>query len=336
MYLLVPASSKQALERASWFKKPVARQLAQEKGVEFGFELKGEPETIRQAPPLYWGYHLPGEFAAEWHYHPELHDKLLKSISHLTSLNPSYINLHGPKLWWQPKAKEYVRRYFNRSEPKEYFQLLEMTVELIKILRKTFPNLTFENTCLCDYYRHDARLLPETSYQTNIGILNDLFYLQKQTGVELLFDLEHFILNQNFLARLKNYRHLPKNINKNESAQEKKLCQIFGFYIQKGSIPYLSNPVNLEDFVKILHAKYYHLTGSTQDVIPGKKDLTHGPVKKDDKIFRKNLRLVLAQKPEMVLLETASRGDNACYNYLRSNETELSFYTLCEILLEEL
>ncbi|MCL5407568.1 MAG: hypothetical protein M1429_03675 [Patescibacteria group bacterium] len=70
MYLLVPGNSKQLTERALWFKNPVARRLQQEKGVEFGFELKGEPEDIKEAPPLYWGYHLPVDFATEWYYHP--------------------------------------------------------------------------------------------------------------------------------------------------------------------------------------------------------------------------------------------------------------------------
>ena len=71
MYLFVPANPKELTDRASWFKKPVARELIRKKDVQFGFELKGDSKNIKIEPPLSWGYHLPNGFSAEWHYHPE-------------------------------------------------------------------------------------------------------------------------------------------------------------------------------------------------------------------------------------------------------------------------
>ncbi|MCL5407569.1 MAG: hypothetical protein M1429_03680 [Patescibacteria group bacterium] len=267
--------------------------------------------------------------------HPEKHHSLLAHFTKIASLKPNYINLHGPKIWWQPPAREYVQRYANRSEPKEYFKLLDSTNDLITRLKNIFPHLTFENTTLCDYYKKDERFLPQTSYQTNIGSLDDCFYIHQKTKIELLFDLEHLILNLNFLDRQKNYRDLPKEPVENQTVDEKKLKEIFGFNLQKGLIPYLDKKIESSDFLKQNKIKHYHVTGSTQDV-KGDQDITHGPIKKDDQVFRQNLRLILAQNPETILIETASSYDNACYHYLRPNETELSFYQLCEILLEEL
>ncbi len=335
MYLFVPANPKELTDRASWFKKPVARELIRKKDVQFGFELKGDSKNIKIEPPLSWGYHLPNGFSAEWHYHPEKRSKLLNDFQSVAALKPMYINLHGPKLWWKPKTHEYVRRYFNRSEPEEYFKVLGSAVILINELEKIFPNLTIENTLLCDYYRDEDNFLPMTSYQLNIGTLDDLFYLRQKTGVEILLDIEHLFLTMNFLHRKKNYRDLPIEKIEKMTEDEKKLKSIFGFYLRPGLIPYADEKVNFASFFRKVKAQKYHLTGSTQD-IARKKDVTHGPIEKDDQTFRKNLRLVLKQNPEVLLIETANRGINSCYYYLLPNETELSFYNLCQILLEEL
>lgn len=335
MKLLVPTNTKQLSERALWFKKPIARKLAAKRGVEFGFELKGEPETIKEAPPLYWGYHLPIEFADEWYYHPEKRQELLSSLIHVAKLKANYVNFHGIKLWWKPDPKLYVRRYENRSTPEEYWKILGATIELAKKLKEIFPNLTLENSLPCDYYYQDTEILPETSYQTTAGCFNDLFYLKNKAGIEILLDTEHLILALNFLGRKKNYRHLPVK-NFKLSAKEKVISDVYGYKIKKGFIPYVESGMNFEYFVEKIKAKKYHVTGSTQDVISGKKDLTHAPIEVDDKIFRQNLRLVLAQNPESILIETTDSSAGRAWNHLRPNEIELSFYNLCEILLEEL
>lgn len=334
MYLLAPSGFKELSNQSKWFKKPVARKLRAEKGVEFGFELKGEPATIKETPHLYWGYHLPANLTAEWYYHPEKRSKIFNQLSKIAQLKPQYVNIHGVKLWWKPKAKDYIRRYENRSDTEEYLKILAAMEDFIQTTKKIFSNLTLENTIICDYYRDGQDILNQTSYQATAGALNDLLALKKKTGVEILLDLEHLIVSLNFLNRAKNYRRLKKE--KFElNPQEAKISQIYGFKIKKGFVPYAEPKIDLEDFVRKIGAKKYHLTGSTQD-IRANRDITHGPIKVDDKVFRKNLRLVLAQKPETILIETANSNDNACYHYLRPNETELSFYNLCEILLEEL
>ncbi|KKQ17248.1 MAG: hypothetical protein US31_C0020G0003 [Berkelbacteria bacterium GW2011_GWA1_36_9] len=342
MYLLVPANSKQLIERALWFKNPVARKLAQEKGVEFGFELKGEPETISPpaggAPPLYWGYHLPGGFASEYYYHPEKRRQLISSVSHLVSLKPNYVNLHGIHLWRQPSAKKHLNRYVNRSESAEYLKVLEANIELIKKLQAILPQLTLENYPITSDFRgKDGKILPETYLFTGSGRLNDLLYLRKKTGVEILLDLEHLILTLNFLNRQKNYRHVPVNKSHKLNSDEEKIKEIFGFNIQKGQIPFANKEIILKDIVKKIGAKRYHITGSDQDVNPGKKILSHGPIEVGNKAFRKNIQLVLSQKPETILIEVANSINDTYYgSHLRPNETELSFCNLCEILLEEL
>jgi len=335
LYLLIPSGAKQLIERALWFKNPIARRLLNKKDVGFGFELKGEPETITAAPNLYWGYHLPISLSEEYYYHPEKRQKLLGRCSHIAKLKPSYVNVHGPECWWRPKKNQYVNRYRFRSAPAEPLRILAETVAYIKALQKIFPQLTLENTTLVDYYRDENAYLALTSFQTSVGTLEDLFYLRRQTGVEILLDLEHLMINLNFLNRQKNYAGLKVEPFE-PTEDEKKLSKILGYKVKKGFISYAEPKIELVEFVNKIKAKKYHLTGSCQDVVMGKRDLSHGPIKLADKKFRQNLRLILAQKPESILLETASRGDNPCFSHLHPNETEISFYNLCQILLEEL
>ena len=98
----------------------------------------------------------------------------------------------------------------------------------------------------------------------------------------------------------------------------------------------MDQKVTLKDALKKYPAKYYHLVGTFKDVIPGKRVLGHGPINPNNKTFRKYLKIVLAQKPEVLVMETANSKLNKCWKYLRPNETEISFKNLCEILLEEL
>lgn len=338
MYLLAPANPRQLQNRLMWLKAAAPRQLAQEKRVEFGFEIKGEPENITARPPLFWGYHLPDYFATEWYYHPEKRAHLMTRLKHLAALKPDYVNFHGTHLWWQPDPKEKIERYLNRSEPEEYLKILDSNIEFIKEIKKILPQtrLTLENYPLYGYYLKDDQILPETYLYTGSGRLNDLLYLKEKTGVEILLDIEHLILTLNFLNRRKNYATVPVQKIENPSVLTKKLYDIFGFYIEKDYYPYTDREVTYKEMVAKIHAKIYHLTGSTQDVIPGVRDVTHGPIEVGDKVFREHLRAVLAQCPEAMLLETADSTVNPCFHYLRPNETELSFENLCEILLEEL
>lgn len=337
MRLLAPANPKELTDRMRWFKTIEAKQLAAEKGVEFGIEMKGPLENIREAPSIYWGLHLPDMLATEWYYHPERRQELLSLISHISSLKPNYAVLHGVHLLWQPPAKEYVHRYVDTSSAEEYFKILDVNIELINRL-KNFFDLKIENFPLYFYYMKDKdEYLPYTFLCTGIGRLDDLVYLKKKTGVDIMFDIEHMQTTLNLLLRKRNYRHLPVKKIKNLSEKELNLKDIFGFYLKKGYIPYLDKEITLAEMIDKLKPKYFHVTGSVQDIISGRRILTHAPIKVDDKTFRKNIKAVLRQKPKAILVETASAGIGGnAWDYLRPNETELSFRNLCRILLEEM
>ncbi len=335
MYLLAPTSHKEIFNTSQWFKHPTCRKLNQKKNVVFGFELKGELETIVSVPELFWGCHLPTNLAEELFYHPEKKKEMFGELSRIAKLKPAYVNVHGPKLWWQPPKENYIKRYEVRSTPEEIFKLLDYTVSFVKELKEIFSGLTLENTTLVDYYRADEKYLPYTSLQTSLASINDIFYVQAKTSVELLVDIEHIIIGSNFLNRKKNYAELKKE-KFNPTQDEKRLEEIFGYKIRQGIIPYAEPELNVREFIKKAKARRFHVTGSSQDVIMGVKDLSHGPIKLNDQTFRENLRMVLSQNPESILLETANSRDNDCFSDLRPNETELSFYNLCEILLEEL
>ncbi len=335
MKLLAPANSKETLDRALWFKNPVARKLNQKKNVEFGFELKGKPENIEDAQPIFWGYHLPGYFATEWYYHPEKRKDLILEINKIAKLKPDYVVMHGIHLLWQPPIKEYIQRYANYSDSKEYFKILDSSIELINQLKKIIP-LKIENFPLYNYYDDNGQILPYTYLFSGVGRLNDLFYLKEKTGVDILIDIEHLEVILNFLNRKKNYRDLPREKDITFTEDEIRLKKIFGYVLKKDVIPYVEEEIKLEDIIEKIRAKFYHLTGSFQDVISGKKVTSHGPIDYQDKRFRRILRTVLRQNPEVLVLETADSSIGNAWKHLRKNEIELSFYNLCKILLEEL
>ncbi len=335
MKLLAPANPGELSDRERWFKMPEARKLAQQKRVIFGIEMKGPLENIQEAPPVYWGLHLPDTLATEWYYHPARREAMTREVERVAKLKPAYAVLHGIHLLWHPPTREYIQRYANRSDAAEYLKILDENIKFIQRIKTILP-IRIENFPLYNYYQKDGEFLPETYLYTGIGRLNDLFYLKQKTGVDILLDLEHLILTINFLNRRRNYHKLPKENPGKLKREEKTAKDIFGFYLKKNLIPYADEEIKMEKIIKKIGAKFYHLTGSVQDVIPGKKIITHGPIKISDKTFRKNLRSILAQKPEVLVVETASFADSNAWKHLRPNETEISFNNLCEILLEEL
>lgn len=336
MHLLVPGNTKQLGKRVFWFKNQAARELAHKKGVDFGFELKGEPETVTETPPLFWGYHLPNYYLTQWYYHPEQQEELLRRLKPIVKLAPAYLNIHGAHLWWQPDPKEKQERYLNRSDSDSYLKVLDANIVFLTEIKKIFPQtrILLENYPLYNLYLDDNNeYLPETYLYTGSGRLNDLLYLREKTGVEILLDIEHLILTLNFLNRVKNYHQIPvKKIEGLElTAITKTLYQIFGFYIKEDYYPYVDKPITYEEMVKKIGAKFYHLSGSDQDVA-NDRVVTHGPINLGDEDFLARLKPVLDQRPEVLVLETADKKTNRCYNYLRTNETELSFQNLCRIL----
>lgn len=334
MKLLAPTNPKQLTDRALWFKSPQARKLQQEKGVEFGFELKGslkDFKNLKNPPALFWGAHLPVSFATEWYYSA----KTTKNpISHLADLKPDYVVLHGISLRWTPPAKEYIQRYVNLSLPEEYLKVLAANIELINELKKIVP-LKIENGLIVDFYSY-PHPKPYTYLHTGVQKLLDMIYLKQKTGVEIILDLEHLILSLNFLNRQKNYRKIPIEKMANLSPTEQKIKKIFGYNLKKNYIPYLDKKIKLAEILPKFGAKYFHLCGDRQDAVFGKKILSHGPIELADKTFRRNLRLILAQKPEVLVVETSNSTIDKTWNYLRPNETEISFGNMCQILLEEL
>lgn len=335
MYLLAPANPGELTKKSLWFKKTGARGLAAKFNIDFGFEIKPPLDELKEAPPLFWGAHLPDYLATNWYYHPEKREEILHEATLIARLNPDYVVMHLGHFLWEPPRKEYVARYFNRTSPGEYFKLYQANLELVKRLKNYFP-LKVENYPLYGYYMEGDDYLPSTYLMTGIGRLNDWFKFTKEAGVGRVFDVEHMILTLNFLQREKNYADLTIEEPEIETLADKKIKDLFGFSLKKGYVPYISKKLTLKNLIKKAGTKYFHLTGSVQDVDHDKKHLTHGPIDKKDKTFRKNLRLILAEKPEVIVAEIANSLSGKFWHDLRPNEDEISFENLCEILLEEL
>jgi len=335
MYLLAPANPKEFINRALWFKSPLARKLQSQKKVEFGFEIKGHLKEITQAPDLFWGVHLPVALATNWYYNPERRIKIINEVEKIAKLKPHYAVLHGISLLWKPPSKTYINRYFNISDASEHLKVLHANIKFINQLKTLVP-LKIENGLVVDfYYKNDEIPFPYTYLHTGVQKVDDFLYIHKKTGVDCLLDIEHLILSLNFLNREKNYRNLPVEKIDHLSSEDEKLQKIFGYYLKKNYIPYAQPKIKLEDVVKKCQAKIFHLSGNSEDVVSGRKILSHGPIDPKNKTFRKNLRLILAQKPEILVLETANASIPG-WEFLRPNETEISFENLCQILLEEL
>jgi len=332
--LLAPANPKELTNRLQWFKTPEALKLAKEKRVEFGIEIKGVLEEIKKTPPIFWGVHLPVEFATEWYYGKEKRQSLIDRAKRASALKPDYAIMHGIDFGWPSLPKDDVHRYLNRADPKEVFALLEANIELIKILKKYLP-LKIENGCLVDLYFEKNRFLPHTSLHLGAQKLDDLLYFQQKTGVDIVFDLEHLTLTLNFLNRQKNYQNVPITKIKASTAKELEIAKIYGFKLKKGSYPYLEKKATIEDKIRQYQTKYYHVCGNTQE-FQGNKILSHGPIELNDRTFRQNLQAILAQKPEWIVSESTNPDSGPEWNYLRPNENEISFRNLCRILLEEL
>lgn len=335
MKLLAPSAVDEFRDRIDWFKKPNVRKLASKHKVEFGFELKGDVENLKEAPPLFWGVHLANNLATNWYYHKENREEIIHEATKVAKLKPDYAVLHGIHLEWHPPKKDYIGRYINHSAATEILKISKANDELIKTLKHYF-NLKVENYPLTSCYEEEGKYIPSTFLYTGSGRLNDLLEIKYEPGCDVLLDLEHLATTLNFLNREKNYHNLPVEKIENPTLADRKIYEKYGFYLKKGYIPYADEKYELKDWIKKIGAKYYHLTGSLEDVDPGKKIISHGAIEVGDKMFRKNLGYILAQKPEVLVLETSSSKEDACFSHLRVNETELSFDNLCEILLKEL
>ena len=335
MKLLIPSNQKELAERSIWFKKPIALKLKEEKGVEFGFEIKEPLSYLKRAPDAFWGLHLPNNFATVWYYYPKKRKELMRMAKRLGKLKPNYAVLHGIHLTWEPPAREYIHRYFNRSDSAEYFKVFRAQTKLLRELKKYLP-VRMENYPLDGYYMKGKKHLPETYLYTGAGRFYDLLYFKRHTNADILIDVEHLWHILNLLNRNKNYANLPIDKFEGLTEGDKKLSQIFGFDIKKYFIPHLKKKITIEEAIKRFKAKYYHLSGSSQAIIPGKKVVSHLPITPGNKTFIRTLKAVLAQKPEVLVMEVASKTDGPAWNYLRTNEAERSFENLCGILLDEL
>lgn len=334
MYLLAPANSKEVAERLSWFRKPSALELSK-KGIKFGLEIKEPLSYLKKAPDCYFGIHLPYEFATKWYYQPKRRKVMLKQVKKLGKLKPNYLVLHGIRIAFEPPARDYVHRYVATASGNEYLKLVRGYIKLVKELNKIAP-VKIENLPLTTPYFKDGKYLPYTHLYSGTNRLNDLNYIKQKTGAGIILDTEHLATVLNFLNRQKNYQGLPVEKIEKPTLEDKHAQKIFGFYLKKYFIPYTDKKIKLEDFIKKLKAKHYHVTGSFQDVIPGKRIASHGPISQDNKTFCQVLHMILAQKPEAMLFETANSTIGKTWKHLRKNETEISFDNLCRILLEEL
>ena len=253
MKLLAPSIPEEFMNRVEWFKKPLARKLVQEKGVEFGFELKGPSGKITKAPPLFWGVHLPINLASKWYHFPNHREKIFAELERLAKLKPDYAVLHGINLYRQPESKKFPERYLNKTQPEEFLKILKANIDFVSQVKKILP-VRIENTLLADFYIVDQeyKIAPLTHFHSQVQTLDDMLEIKKKTGTDLLIDLEHLILTANFLNRQKNYQNLPVEKNKNPSVEEKKVEEIFGYWLKKDSYPYVDEKIKVSEKIKKL------------------------------------------------------------------------------------
>jgi len=335
LLVFLPASFQETKEKAKWFNKPIAKKISSRAG--FGFEIK-EPSSdglrIFGEPPLPYGIHFHGDLSME----PQRFDDQVEAARRL---KPVYTILHGMKAYpCPPRENEF--KFLSGVGAIEYRKTFEQFVDFAKRLKKMVGlPIVVENTPITDLVFKMGAYQPKLYFDLRIGTFSkDLLAVQEGIGCKIVLDIEHLGLSLNYIKRKFQYSRLPKIVLGEVTFLEEKILEQYGLFLKKGFPLVVPRRLTLEGEIKDAGAKIYHLSGCRKRIgyIEAVKDkiVIHAPIHLNDKKFRQLLRIILDQKPEILVLEVGGPGDNACWAYRSRDVQEKSFENLCRILDEEM
>lgn len=351
MKIFVPAGVKEIGKKRKWFDDQVCKSLGKERDIEFGFQIQGPIDnlnSVRELDNYPFGIHLSNRFSDEWAFSPrrERSKNILWNVSleHRTM----YVLTHGTNTS-QFGESEYVdsssliynERFTSDMGAEEYLRSFESMVEFINYGQSIGLPMVLETTAATNFSMRKGIFLPETYLDMRIGNYSEsVLAVQERTGCKAVVDIEHSAFACDFAERKHSYCDLLDKIPSNLSQMEKTVIDRFRIFIRKGYVPVVVEPKSLEEEIKAIGAKIYHVNGcfpqtEYMEICDGRV-VSHAPILKTDKSFRRYLRIVLDQEPEILVLEVAGADDNHCWSYRRKG-VELqkeSLLNLCSLLTE--
>ena len=335
MLVFLPATFQETKEKAKWFDKPIVKKISSKVG--FGFEIKKpslEGLKIYGEPPLPYGIHFHSNLSME----PQRFDDQVEAAR---KLKPVYTILHGMEVYpCPPRENEF--KFLSSVGAIEYRKTFEQFVDFAKRLKKIVGlPIVVENTPIADLVFKMGDYQPKLYFDLRIGTFSkDLLAAKEGIGCKIVLDIEHLGLSLNYIKRKFQYSRLPKMVLGEMTFSEEKTLDQYGLFLKKGFPLAVPRQLTLEGEIKDIGAKIYHLSGCRKTVgyIEAVKDkiVTHAPIHLNDKKFRQFLRIILRQKPEILVLEVAGPQDNACWAYRPRDVQEKSFENLCKMLDEEM
>lgn len=346
MKIFIPSGIQEIELKSEWLlSDSVAVKTLKKFGVEFGFEIKGSTQGLENAEMKFpFGIHLPADTTTAWQ-DCENRKPILDRLRMLAKIKqkPLYANLHGTAASWAINTKtDGNERFVSGGGALNYLLSFNELFGIITRLQDSGIRIALENTPFVDYIEIDKVTQPITFLNFKVGTLSsDLLLMKEKTGCEIIFDLEHMAFFLNFAGRKFHYAGLPKKIPENLSKEEKLLLEQIGIFLRTGFVPVLKDKTTLELEIRKTGAKIYHLCGTSDGKwleYQNSLVLGHQPIKIDDETFRQYLRVVLEQKPEILVLEAAGSDDNPCWNFRqpRAVVQRESLENFCQILAEEL
>lgn len=345
MFIFLPAGLKEIKEKSTWFNKLAARNVSHKAG--FGFELKGSLRNYKDFKeiPYPYGIHLPRNMAIEWRNISQ-RERLQREVETASKMKPLYAVFHGLRV--NPLVTSYGRKplkeelqFVSDVGALDYLEAVEEFTGFIKYLQNWGVPAAVETTALTEFVISNGASQAKTFLDVRIGVFHrDLKTLQKETDCQLVTDLGHLGFSLSFAKRRFHYSKIPNIIPNDSSVAEKSVLDQYGLFLRKGSPPTFQSLPEINEEIKNIGAKIYHLSGAKRRIgyveyYEGQVT-SHYPIYPDDEEFRQCLKTILAQNPEVLLLEVGEGKDDLCWAHYGSAVLERSFENLCQILNEEI
>ena len=347
MWIAIPAGKGDIVEKEDWINLPICKKLHEEKGINFGFQVSGlfpEIRTFTKNYPV--GVHLPAGIADRW---DDDRDIRSKQIEQLASLSLEFVVIHGRRIGemspdFFDRGNNDLQRYLSGASAQNYLDgLNEMEAILNEFMEIDIP-ITMESVAFNNFDYQDEVWQPKMHLDLRVGnYTTDLLEMRDRTGCEIVNDVQHLSFSLNFTHWKHNYSFLRDEVSaeipRDLSEKEKMVFDKYHIFLRKGEVP-LVRAYTLEEEIRNIGAKIYHLSGcyeGSQVEIKNGKVASHAEIRKDS-CFQSILKTVLAQDPEVLVMEVSGSTDNPCWDYRRPTLKlqEESLKNLCELLLDEL
>jgi len=335
-------------QKVLWFEKPICDSL-RGSGIEFGFQVQGSVKGLQELNiPFLFGVHLPNNLASEWR-DDNKRTTLQEELERVASLNPRplYAVLHGvrvshSRLGYDESVSEREKNYISDIGAETYFEAVEELISFIKYLQEMGIPVALETVAFTNFSRISGSFIAETYLDLRIGSLSaDMLHISRRANCQLLVDLEHLAFAVNFATRRYNYSHLPKVIPDPLSEKEELLLEEFGIFLRPGWVPIMTRVGDSEEEIRKIGAEIYHVGGCFEGKrIELEADMvaSHAPITLEDECFRQELRNILKERPEILVLEVSGSNEIPCFTpRLPNPDAQIaSFEALCQILAEEI